>query len=42
MTLIRNGAGKAEVYANRYTMRQTHANLGWIGMTPSETYANLG
>jgi hypothetical protein len=29
-------------YANQCPMRETHANLGWFGMTLAETYANLG
>jgi hypothetical protein len=29
-------------YANRGLISEVHANLGWIGMTTSQTYAILG
>jgi hypothetical protein len=31
-----------ELYAKRGQSAEVYANLGWLGMHPSEVYANLG
>jgi len=31
-----------EPYANRDQIAEAYANLGWLGMTASQPYANLG
>jgi hypothetical protein len=32
----------SEPYANRALIAKTYANLGWIGIHPSQVHANLG
>jgi hypothetical protein len=38
----RKGDNPSQTYANRQKNAEVYANLGCLGMHPSETYANLG
>jgi len=39
---LRNAEAIRETYANRGQIAEVYANLGCLGMTPAEPYANLG
>ena len=36
------GIESHQPYANRGRIAEVYANLGWFGMPPAQTYANLG